>query len=146
MLGCTRGNDAAAADRLITSGTAPDSLHTVPGLAVSLFARVPGARTLSVGPDGAAVLRFDLEGMGGRVFARGLRNAVGLAVNPATRELWVSTHERDNIKPDHQDLPPEEIDILRDGGDNGWPYCHSDRVPNPESTTRRGATPPSRRP
>lgn len=82
--------------------------------------------------DRAAVLRFDLEGKGGRVYARGLRNAVGLAVHPVTRELWASTHERDNIAPDHQDLPPEEIDILRDGGDYGWPYCHSDRVPNPE--------------
>lgn len=44
----------------------------------------------------------------------------------------MSTHERDNIAPNHEDLPPEEIDILQDGGDYGWPYCHSDRVPNPE--------------
>lgn len=83
-------------------------------------------------PDRATVMRFDADGRNGRVFSRGLRNAVGLAVNPQTRELWVSQHERDNLKPDHQNLPPEEINILRDGGDYGWPYCHSDRVPNPE--------------
>lgn len=82
--------------------------------------------------DRATVMRFDADGRNGRVFARGLRNAVGLAVHPATGELWVSQHERDNLEPDHQNLPPEEINVLQDGGDYGWPYCHSDRIPNPE--------------
>jgi glucose/arabinose dehydrogenase len=83
-------------------------------------------------PDRAAVMRYDLEGKGARLYARGLRNAVGMALNPVTKEIWVSQHERDNISPDHEDLPPEEINILQDGGDYEWPYCHSDRVPNPE--------------
>jgi glucose/arabinose dehydrogenase len=83
-------------------------------------------------PDRGAVMRYDESGRNGRVFARGLRNAVGMAVNPATQELWVSQHERDNLAPDHENLPAEEINILRDGGDYGWPYCHDDRVPNPE--------------
>ncbi|MDP1889277.1 MAG: PQQ-dependent sugar dehydrogenase [Gemmatimonadaceae bacterium] len=83
-------------------------------------------------PDRASVMRFDADGRNGRVFARGLRNAVGMAVHPGTRAIWVSQHERDNLKPDHENLPPEEINILQDGGDYGWPYCHSDRVPNPE--------------
>jgi glucose/arabinose dehydrogenase len=85
--------------------------------------------------DRAAVVRFDADGRNGRIFARGLRNAVGLAVHPTTGELWASTHERDNLRPDHEDLPPEEIDILRDGGDYGWPYCYSHQgrtVANPE--------------
>lgn len=88
-------------------------------------------------PDRAAVMRFDADGRNGRVFARGLRNAVGMAVHPATGAIWVSQHERDNLKPDHENLPPEEINILQDGGDYGWPYCHSDRVPNPEYNDRR---------
>jgi glucose/arabinose dehydrogenase len=86
-------------------------------------------------PQRAAVMRFDADGKNGRVFARGLRNAVGMAVNPQTHEIWVSQNERDNIAPDHEDLPPEEINILRDGGDYGWPYCYTQRgkaVPNPE--------------
>lgn len=83
-------------------------------------------------PERAAVLRFNEDGSGKRVFASGLRNAVGLAVHPATGALWVSQHERDNLKPDHQNLPAEEINILADGADYGWPYCHGDRVPNPE--------------
>ena len=82
--------------------------------------------------DRAAVLRFNEDGSGKRVYASGLRNAVGLAVEPTTGALWASQNERDNLPPDHEDLPPEEINILTDGGDYGWPYCYGDRVPNPE--------------
>jgi glucose/arabinose dehydrogenase len=82
--------------------------------------------------DRAAVLRFEEDGSGKRVFASGLRNAVGLAFEPTTGALWASQNERDNLQPDHEDLPPEEINILTDGGDYGWPYCYGDRVPNPE--------------
>jgi glucose/arabinose dehydrogenase len=88
-------------------------------------------------PDRATVMRYDADGRNGRVFARGLRNAVGLAVHPGTRQLWATTHERDNLRPDHQDLPPEEIDILRDGADYGWPYCWGNRQPNPEFGDQR---------
>ena len=83
-------------------------------------------------PERATVMQYDADGAHGRVYSSGLRNAVGVAVHPVTGEIWVSTHERDNIRPDHENLPPEEIDILKDGGDFGWPYCHSNRIPNPE--------------
>ena len=82
--------------------------------------------------DRAAVLRFNEDGSGKRVFASGLRNAVGLAVEPQTGALWAAQNERDELPPNHEDLPPEEINILTDGGDYGWPYCYGDRVPNPE--------------
>lgn len=82
--------------------------------------------------DRAAVLRFDENGSGKRVYASGLRNAVGLAVEPTTGALWAAQNERDNLPPNHEDLPPEEINILTDGGDYGWPYCYGDRLPNPE--------------
>ncbi len=83
----------------------------------------------------AAVMRFDANGQNGERFAFGLRNAVGMAVNPTTHDMWVSQNERDNLPPDHQNLPPEEINILHEGGDYGWPYCytlHGAAVPNPE--------------
>jgi glucose/arabinose dehydrogenase len=82
--------------------------------------------------DRAAVLRFNEDGSGKRVFASGLRNAVGLAVEPQTGALWAAQNERDDLPPDHENLPPEEINILTEGGDYGWPYCYGDRVPNPE--------------
>ena len=84
-------------------------------------------------PELAAVVRYDADGRNGRVYSSGLRNAVGMAAHPTTGEIWVSQHERDNLRPDHQNLPHEEINILRDGGHFGWPYCHGDRVANPDS-------------
>jgi glucose/arabinose dehydrogenase len=83
-------------------------------------------------PERAAVLKFNEDGSGKRVYAMGLRNAVGLAVHPETGALWASQNERDNLPPDHENLPPEEINIVTDGGDYGWPYCYGNRVPNPE--------------
>ncbi len=84
-------------------------------------------------PELAAVMRYDADGRNGRVYSSGLRNAVGMAVHPSTGEIWVSQHERDNLRPDFQDLPHEEINILRDGGHFGWPWCHGDRIANPDS-------------
>jgi glucose/arabinose dehydrogenase len=83
-------------------------------------------------PERATVMRYAPDGTQGRIYARGLRNAIGMAVHPGTGAIWVTQHERDNLEPDHQDLPHEEINILQDGGDYGWPYCHGDRIPNPE--------------
>jgi glucose/arabinose dehydrogenase len=56
-------------------------------------------------------------------------------MNPVTHDIWVSQNERDNLEPDHENLPPDEINILHDGKDYGWPYCYSSggaAVPNPE--------------
>lgn len=80
----------------------------------------------------ATVLRFDESGANGRVFASGLRNAVGVAVDPATHELWVTVNERDDLKPDHQNAPPDKLNIIHAGGFYGWPYCWGNRNPSPE--------------
>jgi glucose/arabinose dehydrogenase len=80
----------------------------------------------------ATVMQYDANGQNGRVYSSGLRNAVGMAVHPATKQIWVTQHERDNLEPNHQDLPTEEINLLRDGKDYGWPYCHGPQIPNPE--------------
>jgi glucose/arabinose dehydrogenase len=80
----------------------------------------------------AAVMEFNPDGSGQRIFAKGLRNAVGLAVNPKTDTVWVTVNGRDWLG---DDLPPETIyDLGKDGGDAGWPYCYGDRVPDSNFT------------
>jgi glucose/arabinose dehydrogenase len=83
-------------------------------------------------PRRAAVMEFNPDGSGQKIFAKGLRNAVGLAVNPKTDTVWVTVNGRDWLG---DDLPPEVIfDLGKDGGDFGWPYCYGDRVPDSNFT------------
>ncbi len=77
----------------------------------------------------AAVLRFNADGSGGEIFARGLRNSVGLAFDPATEELWGTNNDRDMLG---DDLPPDRINILHQGGNYGWPECYLPGHQNPE--------------
>ncbi|MFZ0480560.1 MAG: PQQ-dependent sugar dehydrogenase, partial [Terriglobales bacterium] len=77
-------------------------------------------------PRRASVMEFNPDGTSQKIFAKGLRNAVGLAVNPKTDTVWVTVNGRDWLG---DDLPPETIYDLGQGGvDGGWPYCYGDRV------------------
>jgi glucose/arabinose dehydrogenase len=83
-------------------------------------------------PRRAAVMEFNPDGSGMRIFATGLRNAVGMAVNPKTDTVWVTVNGRDRLG---DDLPPDVInDLGQNGGDFGWPYCYGDRVRDPDFT------------
>jgi len=80
-------------------------------------------------PRRAAVLEFGPGEKEAEIFARGLRNSVGLALHPDTGELWGSDNGRDMLG---DDLPPEEINLIRKGSDYGWPYCYGNRTPDPK--------------
>jgi glucose/arabinose dehydrogenase len=83
-------------------------------------------------PRRAAVIEFNPDGTGQKIFAKGLRNSVGLAVNPKTETVWVTVNGRDMLG---DDLPPETIyDLGKGGVDAGWPYCYGDRVPDTDFT------------
>jgi len=69
----------------------------------------------------AAVLVCDPDGKNSRIFASGLRNAVGLAVEPETGKVWVSVNERDELG---DNLPPDYFTSIQDGGFYGWPYSY----------------------
>lgn len=83
-------------------------------------------------PRRAAVLMFPPEGGRGVVYARGLRNSVGIAFHPDTGELWGVDNGRDMLG---DDLPPEELNRIVGGGDYGWPYCYGEMVPDPDYGT-----------
>lgn len=79
-------------------------------------------------PRRAAVMEFNPDGTGMKIFAKGLRNAVGMAVNPKTNTIWVTVNGTDSLG---DDVPPEVInDLGQNGGDFGWPYCYGNRVPD----------------
>jgi glucose/arabinose dehydrogenase len=80
-------------------------------------------------PRRAAVLRFHPDGSGGVVFARGLRNAVGITFRPGTNELWATNNGRDYLG---DDLPPETINLVQQGDNFGWPRCHAGDIIDPE--------------
>jgi glucose/arabinose dehydrogenase len=83
-------------------------------------------------PRRATVMEFNPDGSGQHIFAKGLRNAVGLAVNPKTDTVWATDNGRDWLG---DDLPPETVfDLGKDGGDAGWPYCYGNRVPDSNFT------------
>jgi glucose/arabinose dehydrogenase len=81
-------------------------------------------------PRRAAIVVYDDEtGAGERIFASGLRNAVGLALHPNTGELWATNNGRDLMG---DDLPPETVYIVEEGADYGWPTCHNGHIIDPD--------------
>jgi glucose/arabinose dehydrogenase/cytochrome c553 len=69
----------------------------------------------------ADVLEFNPDGSAMRVYAYGIRNCVGLAINPKTGEPWCSVNERDALG---DNLVPDYITHVREGGFYGWPWWY----------------------
>jgi glucose/arabinose dehydrogenase len=69
----------------------------------------------------ADVLQFTPEGKFGKVYASGIRNCVGEAINPITGALWCSTNERDALG---DNLVPDYITHVEEGGFYGWPWFY----------------------
>ena len=81
----------------------------------------------------ADILEFTPEGRFIEVYAHGIRNCVGEAINPNTGQLWCSTNERDNLG---NHLVPDYVTSVKEGGFYGWPWYymggHQDpRLPEP---------------
>jgi glucose/arabinose dehydrogenase len=106
-------------------------------------------RTIGFGPDGmlyvsvgsscnvcieqderrAAILQMGPDGSNPRVYARGLRNAVGFVFQPGTGDLWASNNGRDMLGDDE---PHETINLVHDGDNFGWPRCVNGEYPDPQ--------------
>jgi glucose/arabinose dehydrogenase len=81
----------------------------------------------------ADVLEYTPDGKFVEVYASGIRNCVGEAINPVTGSLWCSTNERDNLG---NFLVPDYVTSVPEGGFFGWPWYymghHQDpRLPQP---------------
>jgi glucose/arabinose dehydrogenase len=69
----------------------------------------------------ADILEANPDGTGLRVYAWGIRNAVGIAIHPRTGELWASVNERDELG---DNLPPDYITHIQENGFYGWPWYY----------------------
>jgi glucose/arabinose dehydrogenase len=112
-------------------------------------------RTIHFGPDGklyvsigsscnacvetderrAAISRYTIDGKLEKVFARGIRNAVGFGFHPLTGEMWAVNNGRDFLG---DDTPPEAVIKVKEGGNYGWPYCYDYRMPDPDVPPEAG--------
>lgn len=78
-------------------------------------------------PERGAVLEFNPDGSGRRIFATGVRNVIGMDFHPVTNELWGNNNGHDL---EGRAFPPEWIDIMRDGDFLGYPFVSSHQVWN----------------
>ncbi len=113
-------------------------------------------RTIGFGPDGrlyvsvgsdcnvcvekdprrTKILVANPDGTDLKEFASGLRNTVFFTWHPTTHELWGNDMGRDLLG---DDIPPDEINILKEGKFYGWPYCYGKNIVDREFDTGTGA-------
>ena len=89
---------------------------------------------------------YNADGTGGRPYAKGLRNAIGMDFDPKTGALWADDMGQDGLGDDN---PPDEINRIEDGKHYGFPYLVGANLPNTLLTDAKGsikaseATPPT---
>jgi glucose/arabinose dehydrogenase len=76
----------------------------------------------------ANILQYTPEGKLTKVYASGIRNPVGIAINPTTKQLWCSVNERDMLG---DNLVPDYITSVKEDGFYGWPYYYMGNHPDP---------------
>src|SRR3954451_18458720 len=85
-------------------------------------------------PTRGTILVITPDGSDKRVFASGLRNPSGLAIEPATGSLWTAVNERDLLG---DDLVPDFATSVVDGGFYGWPYSYAGQHVDPNAGNQR---------
>ncbi|MEK7162473.1 MAG: PQQ-dependent sugar dehydrogenase, partial [Patescibacteria group bacterium] len=76
-------------------------------------------------PLRARILVSNADGSDLKEFAKGLRNAVFMTIHPVTGKIWATEMGRDFLG---DDLPPDEINILKENGWYGWPWFYGKNV------------------
>jgi len=125
-----------------------------PGKSQVVYDKLPteehhGWKYIAFGPDGklyvpigapcnicepdaayASINRMNADGTGFEKFASGVRNTVGLAWHPQTKELWFTDNGRDMLG---DDVPPCELNSASKAGMHfGYPYCHGGTIQDPD--------------
>src|SRR5581483_3447404 len=92
-----------------------------PGGLESWARQQPLGATWGYEADRAAVLSFDPDGKNKKLYATGIRNCVGLAIQPGSGTPWCSTNERDALG---DDLVPDYVTRVKEGAFYGWPWFY----------------------
>jgi len=133
------GNDLRAGpiERIITDLPLPEGAlygtHTVligPDNQIYVSSSSDCTACVEKDPHSAAVWVYELDGSQGRLFAKGLPNAVGMAVNPWMGQIWADVNGHDLIGSTH--TLPETVYGLTYQDDYGWPRCYAGVIRNPE--------------
>lgn len=85
----------------------------------------------------ATMLQIKPDGSARRVFAKGLRNTIGFDWHPETKEIWGCDNGTDWRG---DEIPPEELNKITDGGDYGWPMVFGKRQVDPTREDPVGGT------
>jgi glucose/arabinose dehydrogenase len=110
--------------------------HWTRGLAFSkdnqrMFVSVGSRTNVSDEPSEerrADILAFTPDGKNETIHAFGLRNPVGLAIDPSTGALWTAVNERDELG---DDLVPDYVTRIQEGGFYGWPWYYIGQLQDP---------------
>lgn len=86
-------------------------------------------------PIYASITRMNADGTGFEIFASGIRNSVGLAWHPITKNIWFTDNGRDRLG---DNTPPCELNTATEKGQHfGFPYCHVGTIKDPEFGHKR---------
>jgi glucose/arabinose dehydrogenase len=103
-------------------------------VSVGSHSNVDDSDTSAIEKERADILEFNPDGSGRRVYAWGIRNPVGIAVQPGTGLLWTSVNERDGLG---DDLVPDYITHVQEGGFYGWPWFYIGGNQDPRHAGKR---------
>jgi glucose/arabinose dehydrogenase len=125
------------AQMLVSVGSASndaEGMGSPPGGLEKWIAQHPPGAAWGDETDRAAVLSFDPDGRNKKLFATGIRNCVGLAVQPRNGAIWCSTNERDGLG---DDLVPDYVTRVREGAFYGWPWFYVGGNEDPQHAGQR---------
>lgn len=116
-------------DGLTTGGHSTRTVAVLPDRQILLSAGSSCNACYEPDSRRAAIDILPTDGGTSRVYMKGLRNAVGVWVDPSTGRTWATNMGRDLLG---DDLPPETLYEVVDGADAGWPRCHAGSIVDPQ--------------
>jgi glucose/arabinose dehydrogenase len=118
----------------VSVGSASNDAQGMPNLDAAEAAKLPLGASSGDERERADVLAFNPDGGAKRVYATGMRNCAGVAIQPATGALWCAVNERDRLG---DDLPPDYVTRVSAGQFFGWPWRYIGDNPDPHHQGER---------